>query len=76
MTVSLLTSLFLALTWTPTLSQYLVRRKDTSPTGSTSKGPDMAALLAAEEAHLSGFFGRIVNFYSRAMQAVCGGRGY
>jgi len=70
MTVSLLTSLFLALTWTPTLSQYLVRRKDTSPTGSTSKGPDMAALLAAEEAHLSGFFGRIVNFYSRAMQAV------
>ena len=70
MTVSLLTSLFLALTWTPTLSQYLVRRKDTSPTASTSKGPDMAALLAAEEAHLSGFFGRIVNFYSRAMQAV------
>src|SRR5712672_2579567 len=70
MTVSLLTSLFLALTWTPTLSQYLVRRKDTSLTGSTSKGPDMAALLAAEEAHLSGFFGRIVNFYSRAMQAV------
>src|SRR5712675_1406033 len=70
MTVSLLTSLFLALTWTPTLSQYLVRRKDTSPAGSTSKGPDMAALLAAEEAHLSGFFGRIVNFYSRAMQAV------
>ena len=30
MTVSLLTSLFLALTWTPTLSQYLVRRKDTA----------------------------------------------
>ena len=27
MTVSLLTSLFLALTWTPTLSLYLVRRK-------------------------------------------------
>jgi Cu/Ag efflux pump CusA len=30
----------------------------------------MAALLAAEEAHLSGFFGRIVNFYTRAMRAV------
>src|SRR3981189_643682 len=58
MTVALLTSLLLALTWTPTLSQYLVRRKDTSPTGSTSKGPDMAALLAAEEAHLSGLFWR------------------
>src|SRR6266446_1323496 len=70
MTVALLTSLFLALTWTPTLSQYFVRRKDTAKTATTEKGPDMAALLAAEEAHLSGFFGRIVNFYSRAMQAV------
>ncbi len=30
MTVSLLTSLFLAVTWTPTLSLYLVRRKKTS----------------------------------------------
>jgi CzcA family heavy metal efflux pump len=70
MTVSLATSLFLALTWTPTLSQYLVRRKDTAGAVTTEKGPDMAALLAAEEAHLSGFFGRIVNFYSRAMQAV------
>src|ERR1700738_1775036 len=70
MTVALATSLLLALTWTPTLSQYLVRRKDTPGAATTSKGPDMAALLAAEEAHLSGFFGRIVNFYSRAMQAV------
>ncbi len=70
MTVALATSLLLALTWTPTLSQYLVRRKDTAGVATTEKGPDMAALLAAEEAHLSGFFGRIVNFYSRAMQAV------
>src|SRR4029077_6485482 len=70
MTVALATSLFLALTWTPTLSQYLVRRKDTAGAAATEKKPDMAALLAAEEAHLSGFFGRIVNFYSRAMQAV------
>jgi CzcA family heavy metal efflux pump len=69
MTVALATSLFLALTWTPTLSQYLVRRKDTAGAAATEK-PDMTALLAAEEAHLSGFFGRIVNFYSRAMQAV------
>src|ERR1700719_4446701 len=70
MTVALATSLLLALTWTPTLSQYLVRRKDTAAptTATTSQGPDMAALLAAEEAHLSGFFGRIVNFYTRAMR--------
>src|SRR6266576_2716786 len=70
MTVSLLTSLLLALTWTPTLSLYLVRRKEAAGTAPDSAGPDMAALLAAEEAHLSGFFGRIVEFYGRTMQAI------
>jgi CzcA family heavy metal efflux pump len=71
MTVSLLSSLLLALTWTPTLSQYFVRRKDTVPANGSPQGEhDAAALLAAEEAHLSGFFGRIVNFYSRAMQSI------
>ncbi len=71
-TVSLFTSLLLALTWTPTLSQYLVRRKDTAgvPAASSTGGPDFASLLAAEEAHLSGFFGRIVEFYGRTMKAV------
>jgi CzcA family heavy metal efflux pump len=71
MTVSLLVSLFLAMSWTPTLSQYLVRRKDTGESASTSQvGPDFAALLAAEEKHVSGFFGRIVNFYGRTMEVV------
>jgi CzcA family heavy metal efflux pump len=71
MTVSLLSSLLLALTWTPTLSQYFVRRKDTvAPSGAPQGEHDVAALLAAEEAHLSGFFGRIVNFYGRAMQGI------
>jgi CzcA family heavy metal efflux pump len=70
MTVSLGTSLLLALTWTPTLSQYLVRRKETAEPASGTAGPDMAALLAAEEAHLSGFFGRIVEFYAGTMRAV------
>src|SRR2546427_890484 len=72
MTVSLFTSLLLALTWTPTLSLYFVRRKDTveAPATSPAGGPNAAALLAAEEAHLSGFFGRIVDFYARTMKAV------
>ncbi|HET6930399.1 MAG TPA: efflux RND transporter permease subunit [Candidatus Acidoferrum sp.] len=71
MTVSLLSSLLLALTWTPTLSQYFVRRKDTTaPSGVPQGEHDVAALLAAEEAHLSGFFGRIVNFYGRSMQVI------
>jgi CzcA family heavy metal efflux pump len=70
MTVALGTSLLLALTWTPTLSLYLVRRKETTSPVADSAGPDAAALLAAEEAHLSGFFGRIVEFYARIMRAI------
>jgi CzcA family heavy metal efflux pump len=72
MTVALLVSLFLAMTWTPTLSQYFLKdqRKEASPEVATSDHLDPAALLAAEEAHLSGFFGRIVNFYTRFMQSI------
>jgi CzcA family heavy metal efflux pump len=70
MTVSLFTSLLLALSWTPALSQFLVRRKDTAAPGTASDQVDMSALLSAEEAHLSGFFGRIVDFYGRVMQSV------
>jgi multidrug efflux pump subunit AcrB len=79
MTVSLISSLLLALTWTPTLSQYFVMRKDpvrktdaerSRAEGQTEAKPDVAALLAAEEAHLSGFFGRIVEFYARVLRRV------
>src|SRR5437879_1855958 len=71
MTVSLFASLLLALSWTPTLSQYLVRRKVAPIAAAESpSGDNAAALLAAEEAHLSGFFGRIVAFYARSMEAV------
>jgi CzcA family heavy metal efflux pump len=70
MTVSLFTSLILALTWTPTLSLYLVRTKKADAPEEAGKALDAATLLAAEEAHLSGFFGRIVAFYGRVMQAV------
>jgi multidrug efflux pump subunit AcrB len=77
MTVSLLCSLVLALAWTPTLSQYFVRRKATGaalaqsePVRDTTQQATPAALLAAEEAHLGGLFGRIVNFYERCMKVV------
>jgi CzcA family heavy metal efflux pump len=73
MSVALFTSLLLALSWTPALSQYLVRRKDkdiVASVATSSQGPDMAALLAAEEAQFSGLFGRIVEFYVRTMQAM------
>ncbi|HZV85985.1 MAG TPA: efflux RND transporter permease subunit [Candidatus Binatus sp.] len=70
MTVALFTSLLLALSWTPALSQFFVRRKDSAAPATGSDEVDMSALLSAEEAHLSGFFGRIVDFYGRVMQSV------
>src|SRR6266849_4506143 len=54
MTVSLFTSLLLALSWTPLLSQYFVRPQETPiAISKCSPGTDAAALLVAEEAHLS-----------------------
>ncbi len=70
MSVALFSSLLLAVTWTPALSQYFVRRKDTPATGEVAGEQTAASLLAAEEAHLSGFFGRIVDFYARVMQRI------
>ena len=76
MTVALLVSLFLALTWTPTLSQFFLRVKGAAERPAASPSPssltelDPHALLAAEEKHLSGLFGRIVDSYTRTMQSV------
>ena len=62
--VSLLTSLGLALTWTPTLSQYFIHRRtrDAAPRSDLS---EKDKLLAAEEAALSGRFRRVIDFYER-----------
>jgi multidrug efflux pump subunit AcrB len=81
MTVSLLTSLALALTWTPTLSQYFIKgRHDTesAPAEAGTAAPiqsnahqqhdDAMRLLAAEERHLSGFFLRVINFHERFLR--------
>ena len=75
MSVSLLTSLALALTWTPNLSQYFIRgrheKEKENPQEAASANPESPAevdaqrLLAAEDAHLSGFFLRVVNFHER-----------
>ena len=78
MSVSLVTSLALALTWTPNLSQYFIRsrkEKDTAsqdsgaisvPQNQVANGPDEATrLLQAEEKHLGGFFLRVINFHER-----------
>lgn len=71
MTVSLLTSLLLALTWTPTLSLYLVRRTDHKFAGSEAAiEASESAVLVADDAHLSGFFGKVVSYYERVMRFV------
>ena len=65
MTVALLVSLLLAMTWTPTLSQYLLGERQRGHGGA----PD-GSLPDAEEAQLGGFFGRIVDFYTRVMRRI------
>ena len=69
MTVSLFTSLVLALTWTPTLSQFFIKRhRATDPDEAASNVPDdedIKRLLAAEDASVSGFFLKVVNFHER-----------
>jgi CzcA family heavy metal efflux pump len=68
--VSLLTSLALALSWTPTLSSYFIKRhKDASANDSdndsASDEESLTQLLAAEEASLGSFFRRVIEFHQR-----------
>jgi len=68
MCAALLTSLFLALTWTPTLSLFLLRRKSTVEAPIAENGDvdqEIRNLMAAEEASMKGFFGRVIEFYER-----------
>ncbi len=72
---ALLTSLLLALTWTPTLSQYFMRgKKEETPAAeaippvtvnAASDDDEMRKLMAAEEASMKGFFRRVIDFYER-----------
>ena len=63
---ALMTSLVLALTWTPNLSQYFIssRARGTNQDGAFTT----ERLLKAEEASLQGFFGRVVRTYERALK--------
>jgi CzcA family heavy metal efflux pump len=66
MSVSLFTSLALALTWTPTLSQFLIRERTTSESEAAEESVDL--LLAAEEASAGGFFVKVINFHAKWLQ--------
>ncbi len=66
---SLLTSLALALTWTPTLSQYFLRGDQQAPQPPAESAADEnARLLAAEEAAMGSRFRRLLDFYERSLR--------
>ncbi|MBV9436217.1 MAG: efflux RND transporter permease subunit [Acidobacteria bacterium] len=70
MGVSLFTSLALALTWTPNLSQYFVKRKtehelDEASTAGWSERERLEHMIQAEEASYGKRFHAVVNFYER-----------
>ena len=78
MSVALLASLALALTWTPALSQFLIKRSTGDPSAVSNNQEDaleqiapepevesIRRLMEAEEASLSGFFRKVINFHER-----------
>ena len=84
MSVSLFTSLGLALVWTPNLALHFVRRKHrdkaapapaVEPSNErenplTGNQEEMRRLMAAEEASMTGFFGKVIRFYERWLRAA------
>ena len=65
MAIALFTSLALALSWTPNLSQYFIKHK-AAPAGEAGTEPEeesLTRLLAAEEASIGGFFRKVVTFH-------------
>jgi CzcA family heavy metal efflux pump len=67
--VALVTSLLLALTWTPNLSQYFISPESRFGRPVVAGGEiTTEQLLAAEDASLTGVFGRIVRFYEQVLR--------
>ena len=68
MTVSLLTSLVLALTWTPALSLLILRGRPApiSLPSTDPNEPEIMRLMHHEEADLSGFMRRVLRVYERS----------
>lgn len=72
---ALIASLILALTWTPTLSQFFVRRKDKPEPAHQEDGPlsehdKMERLMQAEESSLGGVMGAVIRIYERLLRTV------
>ncbi len=68
MTISLVTSLALALTWTPSLSLFILRPKSNEVNlvpEDAAEEPELLRLLHHEEKTLSGFMQKVLDFYGR-----------
>lgn len=68
MAVSLLTSLALALTWTPNLSQYFIHAKNTAKTENGSEKINAEDLLSVEDASSGKIFRKIIDFDERCLR--------
>jgi CzcA family heavy metal efflux pump len=65
--ISLFTSLALALSWTPALSSYFIRKQGFEEAPVTEE-ETFSELLAAEEASIGSIFRRIIEFHQRWLQ--------
>ena len=65
MGIALFTSLALALTWTPTLSSYFIRKHRFEDDAPAAEEESLARLLEAEEASIGSTFRRIIEFHQR-----------
>ena len=61
MSIALLTSLVLALSWTPALSQFFIKKGAGNP--EPEEGEEARGALRVHEIEESGFFGRVIRFY-------------
>src|SRR5260370_27052835 len=64
--VALLASLAMAMTWTPTLSHYLLRRKPRRESEATEEHPDEE--YPAKVHHKRGFFARVLRVYDHVLR--------
>ena len=65
MGVALFTSLALALTWTPMLSSYFIRKHGPEQDDADQGEENFEQLMAAEEASIGSFFRRVIDFHQR-----------
>jgi multidrug efflux pump subunit AcrB len=73
MASALVTSFALALTWTPNLSQFFVKRQAPARREVSEDVEDETKrLLAAEEASMTGFMGHVINSYERVLGLAVG----